>query len=235
MTRRARVAPFGWAVLAACALAAPAQASTLVVPSEQRLAILQTDHVARTAPDLDAPRIESVPARRPLTGVPTALPVIRSVVRDRRTWLRVRLPGRPSGHRGWIRARRTRESSTGWHLVVDLSARSVTAFAYGRAQRRFSAVVGKPSTPTPRGRFFIEEGVAVSSAHGGPYALATSARSSVLQFFAGGPGQIALHGTRNLAGAPGTAASHGCIRLRTPDITWLARRIDGGVPLTIRS
>ena len=94
--------------------------------------------------------------------------------------------------------------------------------------------MGARSTPTPRGRFFIEEGVAISRRDvGGPFALATSARSNVLQAFAGGPGQIALHGVGNLPSVFGTAASHGCIRISNPDITWLARRIGGGIPLTI--
>ena len=31
------------------------------------------------------------------------------------------------------------------------------------------------------------------------------------------------------------AASHGCIRLGPPAITWLARRIGGGVPLLIEA
>jgi lipoprotein-anchoring transpeptidase ErfK/SrfK len=107
-------------------------------------------------------------------------------------------------------------------------------YHFGRVARRFRAVIGKPSTPTPRGQYFIEEALALSSqAAGGPFALATSARSNVLQEFDGGPGQIALHGTHNLSGAPGTAASHGCVRLSTNAITWLARRIGSGVPLTV--
>jgi lipoprotein-anchoring transpeptidase ErfK/SrfK len=81
----------------------------------------------------------------------------------------------------------------------------------------------------------VEEAVALSpQASGNPFALATSARSNVLQEFEGGPGQIALHGTNGLSGSPGDAASHGCIRLGTSAITWLARRIGAGVPLTIR-
>jgi lipoprotein-anchoring transpeptidase ErfK/SrfK len=100
--------------------------------------------------------------------------------------------------------------------------------------RRFPAVVGKPSTPTPTGQFFIEEGLALSpSASGAPFALASSARSDVLQDFDGGPGQIAIHGMGGLPGALGTASSHGCIRLDATDITWLAMRIGPGVPLTI--
>ena len=71
------------------------------------------------------------------------------------------------------------------------------------------------------------------SSPGAPFALALSARSDVLQEFAGGPGQIAIHGVANLAGTPGTAVSHGCVRLADRDIRWLAARIAPGVPVTI--
>jgi hypothetical protein len=216
---------------------APAPAATPEVAESQPLVVLLSDHVGRTRPDSRAPRIESVAARRPLTGVHTVLPVLRSVrSRGGDAWVRVRLPGRPSGHRGWIRARRTRRTSTGWHLQLELSTRRVTVYQYGRVVRRFRAVVGKPSTPTPRGRFFIEEALALSSgATGGPFALATSARSNVFQEFDGGPGQIALHGRNHLSGGLGTAASHGCVRLSGGAITWLAWRIRSGVPLDITS
>ncbi len=84
------------------------------------------------------------------------------------------------------------------------------------------------------GRFFVEENVALyPQGVGAPYALALSARSDVLQQFAGAPGQIALHGIDNVGGVPGTAASHGCMRLSTPDISWLAHRIGPGTPVTI--
>ncbi len=148
--------------------------------------------------------------------------------------MRIHVSGRPNQHTGWIRTSSTRRTYTEWSITVKLSARRVTVYRYGRPSRRFPAVVGKRSTPTPRGRFFIEEAVALSSwSAGGPFALATSARSDVLQEFDGGPGQIALHGTDNLSGALGTAASHGCVRLSTRAITWLAARIGGGVPLSI--
>jgi lipoprotein-anchoring transpeptidase ErfK/SrfK len=55
----------------------------------------------------------------------------------------------------------------------------------------------------------------------------------VLYEFDGGPGQTALHGIENIGGVPGTAVSHGCVRLNTPAITWLARHIAPGVPVTI--
>jgi lipoprotein-anchoring transpeptidase ErfK/SrfK len=213
-----------------CVLAMPAAAAS---PPAQPLVVLLRDHVARSAPNAGAHAIEAVAARRPLTRVRTILPVLDHGGRGG-GWLRVRLPGRPNSHAGWISARRTRATETDWRILVSLSARRVTVSLSGRTVRRFRAIVGKPSTPTPRGTFFVEEAVALSpSEAGGPYALATSARSNALQEFDGGPGQIALHGTDNLTGALGSAVSHGCIRLGTHAITWLARRIGAGVPVIV--
>lgn len=172
---------------------------------------------------------------RPITGGQTVLPVIAHAT-DRRgaAWLRVLLPGRPNSHTGWISTRSTTPAVTRWHIVIRISTRTVTAIRDGRPLRTFRVVVGQPSTPTPLGRFFVEETVKLDHQEAGaPYALALSARSNVLQEFAGGPGQIALHGTNNIGGVLGTAASHGCIRLDTQAITWLATRIGPGRPVTI--
>lgn len=217
----------------ACAFVAPAPAAP--APASQPLVVLLHDHVARAGPSTHAGRIESVASRRPLTRARTVLPVLgRASSRTRGSWLHVRLPGRPNSHKGWISTNRTRLTSTGWRILVDLSTRRLTVYHGDRARRHFRAIVGKPSTPTPRGSFFIEEALALSSYEaGGPFALATSARSNVFQEFEGGPGQIGIHGTDNLTGALGTAASHGCIRLGTRAITWLARRIGAGTPLTV--
>ncbi len=222
------------AVGSACGYVGSAQASSYRVPSSQPLVVLLGNHIARPTPNSHARRIETVNARRPLTRVRTVLPVLGRVGRGERSWLHVRLPGRPNSHTGWISSFHTRNTSTKWHIWVTLSARRVTIYQDGRIRRQFRAVVGKPSTPTPRGQFFIEEALALSLRESGaPFALATSARSDVLHEFDGGPGQIAIHGTDNLPGAPGSAASHGCVRLSTANITWMSRRIGSGVPLTI--
>ena len=186
----------------------------------------------------------SVAAQRPLTGEPTVLPVLSSVIDNKvdhsgELWLQVRLPGRVLGTRtppatGWIGGSNTLTSSTGWHLVVDLAARRVLVYDNGAQVRSYLAVVGKPSTPTPIGEYFIEENVTMpAGAAGAPFALATSDRSNVLHQFEGGPGEVAIHGRENLGGTLGTAESHGCIRLATSAITWLAARIAPGTPLTI--
>jgi lipoprotein-anchoring transpeptidase ErfK/SrfK len=225
------LAAAAWVVLVVPA----AQAARPVVAVTQPLAILLQDHVARTAPDASAPVVESVSGLRPLTKVRTTLPVIgtsKSMHGDR--WLHVRLPGRPSGHTGWILGDQTISSSTEWHVTVKLGARRVVVYLDGVALRTFPAVVGKRSTPTPLGQFFVEEAESISThAAGGPYALALSARSGVFQEFEGGPGQIAIHGTGNLPGPLGSAASHGCVRLSPSAITWMSARIGSGTPVTV--
>ena len=194
-------------------------------------------HDARSRPTLRAARIAVVSARRPITGERTILPVLaHHRGADGSRWLRVRLPGRPNGHTGWIRARTTVHAATRWHIVVRTSLRRVLVYRSGRLVRTFKAIVGKPSTPTPYGEFFVEEAVELRAGDvGAPFALALSARSNVLQEFAGGPGQIALHGLANIGGVLGTAVSHGCVRLDNDAMRWLVTQFGAGVPVTIRS
>ena len=205
------------------------------VRATQQLAVLLSAHGAHQEPEAGSPQIEVVPSRRSITGERTTLPVTGSLTgADGIRWLQVMLPGRPNSSTGWIAQQGTRELMTGWHIVVDLAARRVSAYRDGHELRTFQAVVGKSSTPTPIGQFFVEETVQMSAGEaGGPFALALSARSDALQEFEGGPGQIALHGRDNLGGTLGTAASHGCVRLATASIDWLAGRIGPGTPVTI--
>jgi lipoprotein-anchoring transpeptidase ErfK/SrfK len=238
MTRLALI-PVAAALLAAAtctALALPASAAAAGVPVTQPLVILLGDHVAHASADTGSRVIEPVAAVRPLTGVRTVLPVmglIRS--KDGNRWYHVRLPGRPSGHTGWILADQTIRSSTEWRIVVTVSARRVEVYRDGKAVRRFAAVVPKAATPTPYGLFFVEEAERIAPGEvGGPYALAISARSDIFQEFEGGPGQIAIHGTNGLGDPLGSAASHGCIRLAPSAITWLSARIGAGVPVTVQ-
>ena len=224
------------AVMASTATAAASAAAPLSpLPAEQRLAVLNHDTGAFATPSLLSRRVTELSDTRPITGERTVLPVI-AVARGPRgmLWLRVRLPGRPDSHTGWIREKATTRASTGWRLIVRLSAFTVTVIHDGHVARALLAVVGKPSTPTPTGQFFVEEDVKLDATQSGaPYALALSARSNALQEFDGGPGQIALHGTGNIGGIPGTAVSHGCMRLDDADITWLAEHIGPGVPVDI--
>lgn len=208
--------------------AGSAQASA--VQPTQKLAALETAHEAFSQPNRSSMPLRLVLALRPLTGERTVLPVLA----ETEDWLRVRLPGRPNGRTGWIDRHGTVASTTPWHIVVDTTARQVIVYRSGRPVRTVKGVVGKPSTPTPRGQFFVEEAIQLRATDvGAPFALALSARSDVLQEFDGGPGQIAIHGLSNVGGVPGTAVSHGCVRLANATMRWLVIRIGPGVPVTI--
>ncbi|MCA1689632.1 MAG: L,D-transpeptidase, partial [Actinobacteria bacterium] len=155
---------------------------------------------------------------RPLTGERTVLPLLENYrAPDGQLWLEVRLPGRPlrgppPPETGWILASQVTYRGTVWHIVIRTAAHQALIYNEGRVIRAFSVINGKSSTPTPLGEFFVEENVELGPGDvGAPFALTTSARSAVLQEFDGGPGQIALHGLRNIGGRLGTAASHGCV------------------------
>jgi lipoprotein-anchoring transpeptidase ErfK/SrfK len=234
---RLRVALTTLALLAAAwtgeatAHAAPEAA----VKSVQQLVTLLAAHEVLSSPAPTATSLGLLQADRPLTGERTVLPVLgRKRGHGGLEWLNVRLPGRPNGHTGWIRNTATINSFTNWAIVVDTVTRRVTVYRAGRPVRAFPAIVGKPSTPTPHGSFFVEEAIQLRPGEvGAPFALALSARSDVLQEFDGGPGQIALHGLENVGGVLGTAVSHGCVRLADQTMRWLVMRIGPGVPVTI--
>ncbi|MEA2431248.1 MAG: hypothetical protein QOI19_1721 [Thermoleophilaceae bacterium] len=208
------------------------------------LAIPQAADARTTAKLLHAATVRDRPAgdviahlaaTRPLTGAPTVLPVLGTDSVDGRDWLRVRLPQRPNGATGWIETDGTMAGEVKWSIELSRARRRATIYRDGRRVRSFRVVVGKRATPTPIGRFFVAERVRQPRGSAlGPWVLATSAYSDVLQQFGGGPGQIGLHGRTGLPGALGSAASHGCIRFSDHAIRWLAARAGAGTPITIR-
>ena len=183
-----------------------------------------------SAPNLHTWTRTVLPLRTPLSQQRTSVPVLK----QRRGWLRVLLPGRPNGHAAWIRASTARIWSTPWRIVIRTASRRLFVLRDNRIVRSFPVVVGKSSTPTPRGRFFVEEALTLPRGSlGSPVAYALSARSNVFQEFDGGPGQIAIHGTYGIGGTPGLAESHGCIRMTTDALDWMIRRLGTGTPVEI--
>jgi hypothetical protein len=150
-----------------------------------------------------------------------------------RTWLQVRVPGRPNGRVGWAPAdafgplRVTRKL-----LIVTRRTARATLYRNGLRIWRAPVGVGKPSTPTPRGHFFIDrqEGAIYGPTYG-PRILFTNAFSS-LEDWPGG-GIVGVHGTDQPGLVPGRP-SHGCIRLHNADVRRLARLAPVGTPLLIR-
>jgi lipoprotein-anchoring transpeptidase ErfK/SrfK len=225
------------AAIAAALLVAPAAHASAGSKGSVEIARLVITTPVRARPGAGK-LLGKLAAIRPLTSQQTAVPVRRHG-RDAKgdDWLRVPLPGRPLGRAGWIPAANATIVRTHWRLVIDRKQREATLYRDKRALRRFPVVVGKATTPTPKGHFFVEEHVPQSPGSVlGPWALATSAFSTVLQEFGGSPGQVALHGRSGpLLNDPlGTAASHGCIRFENRIIRQLAAQLPNGTPVDIR-
>ncbi len=162
--------------------------------------------------------------------------VLRSAELRGHLWLQVRLPERPNSAAGWIRADLTRISTTPWRIHVETRAARVTVERAGRVVRKFAAVVGKPSTPTPRGLFAVDEPIRQpAGSELGPWALFLTAHSRVLDDYGGGPGRIAIHGRAGplLADPLGSHASHGCIRVANRNVRWLERIAVNGTPVLV--
>lgn len=141
-----------------------------------------------------------------------------------REWLRVRLPIRPNGASGWIPRDRVLLTRTRYWITIDVSRRRVRVHRARRARGRRAAlvkerraVVGKRSTPTPRGLHAVYETVRQPDPNAflGNWALHLTAHSNVHFNFGGGDGRVAIHGRggRSLATPLGTAGSNGCVRM----------------------
>lgn len=173
---------------------------------------------------------------RNANGVATVFGVLAARVdrKCRATAYRVQLPIRPNGSTGWVRAADVRLRPVRTRIEVDLSQRAITLFRDGRPVLVTSAVIGAPSTPTPTGRFYVNQRLLASNPLGdyGPGAIGISAFSPVLLSWPQS-GPIAIHGT-NAPGMIGFAVSHGCLRVRNVDIEKLLRLAEEGTPVEIR-
>lgn len=149
-------------------------------------------------------------------------------------WLKVSLPVRPNGSTGWVRADQVTVRAVPWRVVIDQSAHTLRLYREDRLVRTYPVGVGKGSTPTPVGTFYLQVLVATGSPDGayGPYAFGLSGFSDVLTSFNGGDGVIGLHGT-NEPDSVGRDVSHGCLRMRNADITELAGLLPLGTPVQI--
>ena len=151
-------------------------------------------------------------------------------------WLRVYLPTRPNGSLGWVRQHDVRMYTDGYRLIIRLRAHQLQLWKKRHLMAEYPVAVGTPSTPTPRGIFYVVELLEPPDPGGsyGPFSFGLSAHSNVLRFFSGGDGRVGLHGT-NEPGLIGSSVSHGCIRLRNEAVRRLARILPLGTPVFIRS
>jgi lipoprotein-anchoring transpeptidase ErfK/SrfK len=172
-----------------------------------------------------------------VNGVPTVFS-IRGARFDRdckpRSYL-VQVALRPNGVTGWVAARQIAVATVKTRIVVDLSDRRVTLYRGGRRVLGATAAIGSSATPTPTGRYYVNQRLIPSDTSGpfGPGAVGISAFSDVLTGWTQG-GPIAIHGT-NAPWSIGRAVSNGCIRVPNAKLRRLFAQALNGTPVLIRN
>ncbi len=156
------------------------------------------------------------------------------VLRTEGDWLEVLLPVRPNGSTGWIEADGVDVTATAFRVEIDMSEYSFTVLEGGEELRTGPIGIGTSDTPTPPGEYYFTELLQPADPDGayGAYAFGLNGHSDTLETFAGGPGQLAVHGTDDESGLGGEV-SHGCIRVSNDDITWMAGLLPLGTPVEI--
>jgi hypothetical protein len=151
----------------------------------------------------------------------------------RPAWYRVQLPIRPNGAEGYVRASALDVATVRTRIEIDLSDRRLEFFRDGKLVYRLTTAVGSKLTPTPTGRYYVNQRLLPGDPTGpwGPGALGISAFSPVLIHWEQG-GPIAIHGT-NTPSSIGKAVSNGCIRLANDDLVRLYERTPAGSPVVI--
>ena len=172
-----------------------------------------------------------------VNGVPTVFSVLAKRLDSGcdPEWYRVQLPLKPNGITGWVRAADVALAPVSTRILVDLSEREVTLYDRGKPVLSARAAIGSAETPTPTGRYYVNQRLRPRDPGGpfGPGAVGISAFSEVLTGWTQG-GPIAIHGT-NRPELIGRAVSNGCIRVRNDLLTKIFERTRAGTPVTVRA
>ncbi len=157
------------------------------------------------------------------------------VVRNNGFWLGVISPQAGNGHVGWIPVSSAVYVRVNWAIHVSLHRHQVQVLQNGRVRQTYTVAIGRPSAPTPTGRFAVTDRLNTGDP-GGPYGcciIALSAKSPHAIQGWGGGNRIAIHSTPDVSSI-GLPVSHGCLRLTLAEGRWLLQHIPLGTPTIIR-
>lgn len=107
-----------------------------------------------------------------------------------------------------------------YSITINTKSRILTLFRNGVVYRTYPVAIGKPSTPTPKGRFTI---INKAINPGGPFGARWLGLSKK---------GYGIHGTNNPSSI-GKAVSNGCIRTYNNNIIELTNIVPIGTPVTI--
>ena len=203
---------------------APANESTVLEATVKTVHVYASATSAATVTTLTNP----LPSGAPLTFL---------VDGQTSTRYKVLLPIKPNGSTGWLDpAEVGTKRAHAYKIVVELAAHRITVTNGNQIILSEPIGVGKGSTPTPNGRYYIKELLKPPNPNGayGPYAYGLSGFSPIVQNFNGGDDTIGIHGTDHPE-LIGQDVSHGCIRMSNTGITTLAKILPLGTPVIVKA
>lgn len=161
-------------------------------------------------------------------------PLVVEVLENQGEWMKVLITARPNHTTGWIKADDVTIAATEYRMELDLSTFHLKVFKGADLFVETDVVIGKDSTPTPVGHFYVTEKIKNPTDTGvyGAWILPVNGYSEVLDTFDNGLPQIAFHGT-NQPELVGTKASNGCVRIPNDVVVKIAAAVPAGTPIDI--
>ena len=161
-------------------------------------------------------------------------PLVVEVLENQGDYMKVLITARPNHTTGWVKADDVTIAATEYRMELDLSTFHLKVFKGPDVFVETDVVIGKDSTPTPVGHYFVTEKIKNSSDTGvyGAWILPINGYSEVLDTFDNGLPQVTFHGT-NQPELVGTKASNGCVRIPNDVVTKIAETIPAGTPIDI--
>ena len=156
------------------------------------------------------------------------------VTETRGDWAKVMLPVRPNHTEGWINLNDVDLSEHEYRVELTLAEHNLKVYHGTEVITDTQVVVGKDSSRTPTGRFFITDKVDRSNPDGffGPHVLPLNGYSEQMDIFDEGVPVIAIHGTSR-PDLLGQDASNGCVRIPNEVVTQLNAELPIGTPVEI--
>jgi lipoprotein-anchoring transpeptidase ErfK/SrfK len=129
-------------------------------------------------------------------------------------------------------------------IVLDLTRRTISLLETGKVVRSWPVAIGDPATPTPLGRFKVENKVVnpqYQSTKSGKINNTLGPQGPLgdrwLGFNHSGPNQYGIHGTPSAWSWTVTsraAVTNGCVRMLTPHVRELFEKVQVGTPVLVK-
>lgn len=187
-----------------------------------------------------APRgtpIAVLPARQPIrnptdAAVPTWLPVIAADADDQ-SWVRVLLPCRPNGATGWVHTdARITEAARTARIEINHAHRRLRLFQRDTLLGAWPVAVGKPCSPTPRGRTFLLAQVRDLHPAFSPLVFPLGLHATADLTYGGLPGTLAIH-TWPIPDVFGHPCTDGGVRIPASALDLIAEHAPAGTCVLI--